>query len=196
MTAYRSTTPSSRNAYHSERGYDSSPSPNFSGGFRNKGRHNYHDHENRGNYQEQEAHYPQQEDEDDYEYDDANGQTTPRIPKLQRIESGKENDGLLGGFSEQIGAFESMCSAGAGWGSALAAVLQGHKMTEEQAAICLQSHWRRHEAAVRAARMRRRRASIASGTEKFAEKLGRLADPPRFAGVCVCVRAYGMRRCR
>ena len=79
--------------------------------------------------------------------------STPRIPLIQRAESGKENEieeGLLSPrrFSEQVGAFGEMCNAGAGWGSALVAALQGHKMTEEQAALCLQSHWRRHEAAV------------------------------------------------
>ena len=45
-----------------------------------------------------------------------------------------------------MGAFGSMLESGAGWGSAMIAALQGHQMTEEQAAICLQSHARRKSA--------------------------------------------------
>lgn len=77
----------------------------------------------------------------------------PRIPKIERGDSAddeEEEDGLISPrrITQQIGAFSAMASAGADWGSALVSALQGHKMTEEQAAICLQSHWRRHEAVV------------------------------------------------
>lgn len=75
----------------------------------------------------------------------------PRIPKIERSGSAEEEeDGLISPrrIGEQIGAFSAMASAGADWGAALVSALQGHKMTEEQAAICLQSHWRRHEAVV------------------------------------------------
>lgn len=92
------------------------------------------------------------EDGEEYDYP-ARAEEGLRIPTIHRVDSGKENafnDGLLSPrrLVEQVGAFSSMCDAGAGWGSALVHALQGHKMTEEQAAICIQSHWRRHEAVI------------------------------------------------
>ena len=77
---------------------------------------------------------------------------SPRIPT---ISGDKENpsfddEGLLSPrrMLGSLDAFSSMVSAGSGWGSALVHALQGHKMTEEQAALCIQAHWRRHEAVV------------------------------------------------
>jgi len=77
----------------------------------------------------------------------------PASPRVPAISSNKENyveDGLLSPrrMVEQVNAFSSMCDAGADWGAAFVHALQGHKMTEEQAALCLQAHWRRHETVV------------------------------------------------
>jgi len=116
----------------------------------------------------QNARYPQ-----DYYYDDDDDEGSPELspqphsysqPQQMRqlqlggvgipaVASNKENsmdDGLLSPrrLAQQVDAFGAMCSAGAGWGQAFVHALQGHKMTEEQAALCIQAHWRRHEAVV------------------------------------------------
>ena len=72
------------------------------------------------------------------------------IPAVYANDDDMDDEGLLSPrrISQQMDAFGAMCSAGAGWGAALMHALQGHKMTEEQAALCIQSHWRRHEAVV------------------------------------------------
>ena len=83
------------------------------------------------------------------QYDDDEEEERPplAIPKINR-DNLSEDDGLLSPrrISQQMGAFGSMLESGAGWGSAMIAALQGHQMTEEQAAICLQSHARRKSA--------------------------------------------------
>ena len=84
------------------------------------------------------------------QYDEEEEEERPplAIPKINR-DNLSEDDGLLSPrrISQQMGAFGSMLESGAGWGSAMIAALQGHQMTEEQAAICLQSHARRKSAA-------------------------------------------------
>ncbi|KOO32858.1 hypothetical protein Ctob_010579 [Chrysochromulina tobinii] len=71
---------------------------------------------------------------------------------IPAVNSDKENfdDGLLSPrrLAQGLNAFGAMRNAGANWGAALVHAIQGHKMTEEQAALCIQSHWRKHEAVV------------------------------------------------
>ena len=71
---------------------------------------------------------------------------------IPTVNSDKENfdDGLLSPrrLAQGLNAFGAMRNAGANWGAALVHAIQGHKMTEEQAALCIQSHWRKHEAVV------------------------------------------------
>ena len=45
---------------------------------------------------------------------------------------------------EQVAAFQDMTGAGAGVFDSMLAALRGHKMTEEQAALCVQAYWRRY----------------------------------------------------
>ena len=60
------------------------------------------------------------------------GSMSPRIPIVHSNKENVEDDGLMSPrrLMDQASAFSSMCSAGAGWGSALVHALQGHKMTE------------------------------------------------------------------
>jgi hypothetical protein len=81
----------------------------------------------------------------------ASGQPSLDFSRVQKdsVENDDE-DGLVSPrrVMQQMGAFNTMVEGGADWGSALVHALQGHKMTEDQAAIVLQSAWRRHEAVV------------------------------------------------
>ena len=92
------------------------------------------------------------------EYGDEDAGPSLSIPRITRDgQENDEDDGLLSPrrLSQQMGAFGSMLESGAGWGSAMIAALQGHQMTEEQAAICLQSHWRRRKSVQEVAGLRR-----------------------------------------
>ena len=49
---------------------------------------------------------------------------------------------------EQVAAFQDMTGAGAGVFDSMLAALRGHKMTEEQAALCVQAYWRRYNSLI------------------------------------------------
>lgn len=194
MTAYQYRQPTQEE--YDEYDYGDNDSPQSYGGYGKSQQYGY-DYDNRG-LSEHTGHARQEEGDDSV--------STPRIPIIQRVESGKENDdGLLSPrrFTEQVGAFEQMCAAGAGWGSALMAAVQGHKMTEEQAAICLQSHWRRHEAMVRVQRasitvpMGRACARTCAVPQFLSEFFQRGNQPPcMHALIPERARGVSTRRCR
>ena len=85
---------------------------------------------------------------DEYEYQEEEVESEKpslSIPRVRKQDAHDDDDGLLSPrrVFQQVDAFSQMLDSGAGWGSALVAAVQGHKMTEEQAALCIQSHWRK-----------------------------------------------------
>ena len=71
------------------------------------------------------------------------------VPRLDRAALREDDESLMSSprrVKESFNAFDNMRKAGAGWGNALIAMFQGKKMTDDQAALCIESHWRRYVA--------------------------------------------------
>jgi hypothetical protein len=95
------------------------------------------------------------------------------IPRIASDKENDEDDGLLLSprrVIKQVGAIGLMLSAGAGLADSVVHALQGHKMTEEQAAICLQAHWRRREAVVTTVERQLAAEQIQTAFLKFRER--------------------------
>lgn len=53
-----------------------------------------------------------------------------------------------GGAADAAAVFSNMTTNGAGLFEAALSLMKGHKMTDEQAAVCVQTYWRRYQAIV------------------------------------------------
>eukprot|EP00316_Scyphosphaera_apsteinii_P002064 CAMPEP_0119348298 /NCGR_PEP_ID=MMETSP1333-20130426/108972_1 /TAXON_ID=418940 /ORGANISM="Scyphosphaera apsteinii, Strain RCC1455" /LENGTH=296 /DNA_ID=CAMNT_0007360877 /DNA_START=154 /DNA_END=1041 /DNA_ORIENTATION=- len=71
---------------------------------------------------------------------------------------------------EQFTAFENMRKHGANWGDALMSMFQGKKMTQEQAALCVQANWRRFQAGMQYQRARGAAMSIQASYRGHAQR--------------------------
>ena len=118
-----------------------------SGGGGGRARQPSREEEEEEYYEDEQAHEQDYEDQgDEYREDEEAADEKPglSIPRVKK-EDPDDDDGLLSPrrVFQQVDAFSQMLDSGAGWGSALVAAVQGHKMTEEQAALAIQSHWRK-----------------------------------------------------
>ena len=71
-------------------------------------------------------------------------QRRPAMP-VQRSNSFTPRGPKRKGAGEKLDVFDNMRKNGAGFGEALFSMFKGHMMTEEQAAACVQTYWRRYQ---------------------------------------------------